>query len=152
MNAPGSGGVAASANAAATVKYWTPDTPYLRVISAAYTPLHLDFTGYRTPFALLDPDEIARDAQAERDPFDAYVRHDLAPRLRAQALDVVGLSVCFPGQLQPAYSFALKLKAALPGVHLTVGGPAITQLLLRLRGPDLARALGPFDSAVLFEG
>jgi hypothetical protein len=124
----------------------------LRVLSAAYTPLHLDFTGYRTPFALLDPDEIARDAQPERDPFDAYVRQDLAPRLRDGAMDVVGLSVCFPGQLQPAYSFALKLKAALPGVHLTVGGPAITQLLLRLRGPDLARALGPFDSAVLFEG
>lgn len=124
----------------------------LRVVSAAYTPLRLDFTGYRTPFALLDPDEIARDAHPDRDPFDAYLRHDLAPRLRDGAVDVVGLSVCFPGQLQPAYSFALKLKAALPGVHLTVGGPAITQLLLRLRGTDLARALGPFDTAVLFEG
>jgi anaerobic magnesium-protoporphyrin IX monomethyl ester cyclase len=124
----------------------------LRVVSAAYAPLRLDFTGYRTPFALLNQDEIARDADAERDPFDAYVRHLLVPRLRDAAVDVIGLSVCFPGQLQPAYSFGLKLKAALPGVHLTVGGPAITQLLIRLRGPDLARGLGPFDSAVAFEG
>ena len=46
----------------------------------------------------------------------------------------------------------LKLKQALPDAHVTVGGPAITQLLIRLRGPDLARALGPFDSAVVFEG
>jgi anaerobic magnesium-protoporphyrin IX monomethyl ester cyclase len=124
----------------------------LRVLSAAYAPLRLDFTGYRTPFALLNPDEIARDAAPERDPFDAYLRDDLVPRLREAAVDVIGLSVCFPGQLQPAFAFGRKLKAALPGAHLTVGGPAITQLLIRLRGPDLACALGPFDSAVAFEG
>ena len=124
----------------------------LRVISAAYHPLRLDFTAYRTPFALLSPEEIASDAAPDRDPFDGYVREDLAPRLRAAKPDVIGLSVCFPGQLQPAYAFALKLKQALPEAHLTVGGPAITQLLIRLRGPALARALGPFDSAVVFEG
>jgi hypothetical protein len=124
----------------------------LRTISAAYAPLHLDFTGYRTPFALLNPDEIARDAEPERDPFDAYLRTDLVPRLRDAKVDVIGLSVCFPGQLQPAYAFGRKLKAALPEAHLTVGGPAITQLLIRQRGPDLAMALGPFDSAVAFEG
>jgi anaerobic magnesium-protoporphyrin IX monomethyl ester cyclase len=124
----------------------------LRVVSAAYHPLRLDFTAYRTPFSLLTPDEIARDAAPDRDPFDDYVRADLIPRLRAARVDVIGLSVCFPGQLQPAYAFALKLKEALPDAHVTVGGPAITQLLIRLRGPDLARALGPFDSAVVFEG
>jgi hypothetical protein len=124
----------------------------LRVISAAHAPLHLDFTAYRTPFALLDPDEIARDAAPERDPFDGYVTGTLAPRLRAAGVGAVGISVCFPGQLQPAYAFALKLRRALPGVHLTVGGPAATQLYLRLDGADLAAALGPFDSAVLFEG
>jgi anaerobic magnesium-protoporphyrin IX monomethyl ester cyclase len=124
----------------------------LRLISAAHAPLQLDFTAYRTPFALLTPDEIAHDATPERDPFDDYVTGTLVPRLAAARLDAIGISVCFPGQLQPAYAFALKLKRALPGVHLTVGGPAITQLLIRLRGHDLARALGPFDSAVVFEG
>jgi len=124
----------------------------LRVISAAYHPLRLDFTAYRTPFALLTPEEIAHDAAPERDPFDSYVQDDLVPRLRAARPDVIGVSVCFPGQLQPAYAFGLKLKQALPEAHLTIGGPAITQLLIRLRGPELARALGPFDSAVVFEG
>jgi hypothetical protein len=124
----------------------------LRVISAAYTPLSLDFTAYRTPLALTTPQEIARDAASERDPFDGYVWKKLIPRLRAERPDVIGLSVAFPGQLQPAYAFALKLKAALPEAHLTVGGPAMTQLLIRLKGAELSRALGPFDSAVVFEG
>ncbi len=123
----------------------------LRVISAAYAPLQLDFTGYRTPFAFTTPEEIAHDASPERDPFDAYVVGTLAPRLRAAGVRAVGISLCFPGQLQPAF-VGLKLRRELPGVHLTIGGPAITQLLIRLRGPALAAALGPFDTAVVYEG
>lgn len=124
----------------------------LRVISAAHAPLHLDFTAYRTPFALTTPTEIALDAAPHRDPFDGYVNEQLIPRLRAEAVDAVGLSVVFPGQLQPAYAFALKIKKALPSIHVTVGGPAMTQILIRLKGQALATALGPFDSAVVFEG
>jgi hypothetical protein len=120
-----------------------------RLISAAYAPLDLTFSGYRTPFALTSLEEIAHDAEPDRDPFHDYVER-LAPRLRG--CDAVGLSVCFPGQLLPAYSFALKLKKLLPDIHFTVGGPGITQLLIRLSGQGLARALGPFDSAVVFEG
>ena len=60
--------------------------------------------------------------------------------------------MCFPGQLQPAFAFGHKLRRELPDVHLTIGGPAITQLLIRLRGPALRAALGPFDTAVVFEG
>jgi anaerobic magnesium-protoporphyrin IX monomethyl ester cyclase len=124
----------------------------LRLISAAHAPLELSFSGYRTPFALTTPDEIAFDADAARDPFDDYVVHVLVPRLQAAKVDAIGISVCFPGQLQPAYAFALKLKQLMPDVHLTCGGPGITQLLIRLKGRDLERALGPFDSAVVFEG
>jgi hypothetical protein len=124
----------------------------LRVIAAAHTPLQLDFTAYRSPFALTTAAERTRDADPERDPFHAYITRELVPRLRRAQVDAIGLSVCFPGQLAPAYAFALKLKAAFPEVHLVAGGPAITQVLLRLQGPALAQALGPFDSAVVFEG
>ena len=124
----------------------------LRVVAAAYAPLQLDFTAYRTPFALTTPDEIARDADPARNPFDDYLTRELIPHLLRTRPDAIGLSVCFPGQLVPAYSFALKLKAAFPEAHLVAGGPAITQVLLRLQGQALARALGPFDSAVVFEG
>jgi hypothetical protein len=125
-----------------------------RLISAAYAPLRLSFTGYRTPFSLLTPAEIAHDAEPDRDPFHSYVVDRLAPRLRDAAVTIVGISVCFPGQLQPAFAFARKLKSLLPDVHVTCGGPAMTQLLLRhtQSGQDLLRALGPFDTAVLFEG
>ncbi len=124
----------------------------LRVVSAAYYPLHLDFTAYRTPFGLTTMDEIERASGPDADPFHDYVMNALVPRLRAARCDVVGLSVCFPGQLQPAYAFALAIKRALPEVHVTCGGPGVTQMLIRLTGQRLARALGPFDSACVFEG
>jgi hypothetical protein len=123
-----------------------------RLVSAAYAPLDLSFSGYRTPFALTTPDEIARDASAERNPFHGWVAEVLAPRLRREQVDAVGISFCFPGQLQPAFALGLQLRELLPDVHLTAGGPALTQLLIKLSGQDLARALGPFDSAVVFEG
>ncbi len=124
----------------------------LRVVSATHHPLHLDFTAYRTPFGLTTMEEIERASRPKSDPFDDYVMNDLIPRLREAKVDVVGLSVCFPGQLQPAYAFALKIKRELPHVHVTCGGPGITQMLIRLSGHRLARALGPFDTACVFEG
>lgn len=124
----------------------------LRVVSATHHPLQLDFTAYRTPFGLTTMEEIERAALPGADPFDAYVTETLIPRLRESNASVVGLSVCFPGQLQPAYAFATKIKRALPNVHVTCGGPGITQMLIRLSGQRLARALGPFDSACVFEG
>jgi hypothetical protein len=122
-----------------------------RLVGAAYTPLTVSFTAYRTPFSFLTPETIADDARDERDPFHAYFAA-LAARLAEARPAVVGISIAFPGQLQPAYALAHRLARELPGVHLTVGGPAITQLLTRLNGDRLARAIAPFHSAVLFEG
>jgi radical SAM superfamily enzyme YgiQ (UPF0313 family) len=128
----------------------------LRLVSAAHAPLEVSFTGYRTPFALTSLDEIAHDAAPERDPFDDYINAVLLPRLIENEIDLVGISACFPGQLQPTYAFGLKLarllKAARPQAQIAVGGPAITQLLIKLSGQDLRRALGPFDFACVFEG
>jgi hypothetical protein len=124
----------------------------LRVVSATHHPLHLDFTAYRTPFGLTTMEEVERASRPGADPFDDYVMGTLIPRLREAEVDVVGLSVCFPGQLQPAYAFAHKIKRELPHVHVTCGGPGITQMLIRLAGKRLARALGPFDTACVFEG
>jgi anaerobic magnesium-protoporphyrin IX monomethyl ester cyclase len=122
-----------------------------RLISAAYTPLGLDFVAYRTPFSLMNAGEIARDAAPDRDPFHAaFVR--IAERVRAEGARMVGLSVAFPGQIQPAFSLAYSLRQQLPELYLTVGGPALTQMLLRLRPEALEHALGPFDSAVAYEG
>ncbi len=123
----------------------------LRLVSAAYAPLALDFAAYRTPFSLLTIREIEEDARPERDPFHEYFQ-DLCANLAAERVGLVGLSVAFPGQVQPAYSLAFMIRRLLPGLHVTVGGPAMTQILLRLKGEFLNRALKPFHSAVLYEG
>ena len=99
----------------------------LDLISAAYHPLELRFVSYRTPFALTSRAEIEHDAAPDCDPFDDYVNRLLIPRLERLRPEIIGLSVVFPGQIQPAFSFALKLKRAFPGVHLTAGGPAMAQ-------------------------
>ncbi|HEX8790193.1 MAG TPA: radical SAM protein [Polyangiaceae bacterium] len=122
-----------------------------RVVSAAHHPLSLDFVAYRTPFSLLSAEEIARDAGDGRDPFRDYFR-ELARRLVREGVRLVGISVAFPGQVQPAYSLAYALRELAPDVHVTVGGPALTQMLLRLDGERLEKALGPFSTAVVYEG
>ena len=124
----------------------------LRLISAAYSPLTLDFLSYRTPFSLLTLDTIRADAQPDRNPFYDYVEQELCDRLAASQVSFIGLSVAFPGQIQPAYAFALHLRRRFPQIYITVGGPAMTQLLLRLPDALQQNALTPFDSAVIFEG
>ncbi|MFZ5571078.1 MAG: B12-binding domain-containing radical SAM protein [Thermodesulfobacteriota bacterium] len=123
----------------------------LRLVSAAYTPLQMDFKSYRTPFSLLNLAEIERDAGPDNDPFGGYFR-ELTARLREAAIPIVGISVAFPGQIQPAYSLAHAVRGQLPHVHVTAGGPAMTQLLLRAAPEQRKNLLGPFHSAVLFEG
>jgi radical SAM superfamily enzyme YgiQ (UPF0313 family) len=124
----------------------------LKLISAAYTPLYLDFSAYRTPFSLLGIREIHEDARPERNPFHEYFSKILCERLMCEQVGMAGISVVFPGQIQPAYSLAYILRRKLPHLHITVGGPAITQVLIRM-APDAAhRSLEPFHSAILFEG
>ena len=123
----------------------------LSLISAAYAPLSMDFICFRTPFALLNASEIQKDARPNRNPFHDYFC-ELGERLAREQVRLAGISIAFPGQIQPAYALAYLLKRRLPELHLTVGGPAITQILVRLNPDELARGLGPFDTAVLFEG
>ena len=124
----------------------------LEVAAASAAPLRIDFASWRTPFSLLTPDEIRRDAGPSRDPLHDWYAGPLAARLRSANPSVVGVSVAFPGQVQPAFALAYAVRAALPGVHLVVGGPAISQILLRIPPETVAAVLGPFDSAVAGEG
>ncbi len=123
----------------------------LNLIGAAYHPLSLDFTGYRTPFSLLTPEQIRADAAPEKNPFqDCF--NTVADRLTLKNSVLIGISMAFPGQVQPGFSLAFQLKERLPHVHITVGGPAITQILVRQTPEKRIEILGPFDSAVLYEG
>jgi radical SAM superfamily enzyme YgiQ (UPF0313 family) len=123
----------------------------LHLISAAYTPLTLDFSKYRTPFSLLNRKEIRADAEPDRNPFHEYYCR-LVDRLSSEQPDMAGISIVFSGQIQPAYSLAYMLRKNFPGLYLTAGGPAITQVFSRLSDNQLKNAIAPFDSSVLFEG
>jgi anaerobic magnesium-protoporphyrin IX monomethyl ester cyclase len=124
----------------------------LRIISAAYSPLRMDFSGYRTPFSLLTPEQVKADAQPEKNPFHDYFAGELADLLAWYDPDVIGISMAFPGQIQPGYALAYTLRQTLPAAHVTVGGPAITQVFARLAAEKILSLLGPFDSAILYEG
>ena len=124
----------------------------LRLISAAFTPLHMDFDGYHTPFGFLTPSETEYDAHPERNPFHEYFSEILMDRLASEKVRTVGISIVFPGQMQPAWSLARMIRKRFPDLHITAGGPAITQLLIRLDENRRKRVLYPFHSAVLFEG
>jgi len=124
----------------------------LGIISAAYSPLMMDFSVYRTPFSLLTPEQIQADAQPGKDPFHDYFAGELADLLSFHSPNVIGISLAFPGQVQPGYALAYTLRQALPAAHVTVGGPAISQILARLAPENIPALLGPFHSAVLYEG
>ncbi|MFH1982639.1 MAG: radical SAM protein [Pseudomonadota bacterium] len=124
----------------------------LRIISAAYSPLNMDFTAYRTPFSLLSEAQIRADARSENNPFHDYFTGALVGRLADAGVNLVGISMAFPGQIQPGFSLAYAIKKCLPQVHVTVGGPAVTQLMGRFDDARIAEMKGPFDSVVLFEG
>ena len=127
-------------------------TAALRLMSAAYSPLRMDFTAYRTPFSLLATAQIRADARPEKNPFHDYFAGTLVDRLAAAGVNLVGISMAFPGQIQPGFSLAFAIKKRLPKVHVTAGGPAVTQLMGRFDDARIAEMKGPFDSLVLFEG
>jgi len=119
---------------------------------AAHAPLDVSLRGYRTPFSWLTPAEIARDAAPEHDPFAPWVAGSLLSRLVEARIEAVGISVAFPGQLQPAWSLATALREELPGLLLLGGGPALSQRLLSMSDAARRAVLGPFDALVTGEG
>jgi hypothetical protein len=123
----------------------------LKIVSALYHPLYLDFKSYRMPFSLLSPDQIRIDAKPDKNPFHSTYKR-IADRIRDNNISLIGISIAFPGQIQPGFSLAWYLRSSFPDMHITVGGPAITQMLLRHDHDNQMKILGPFDTAIIYEG
>ncbi|MFT5732488.1 MAG: anaerobic magnesium-protoporphyrin IX monomethyl ester cyclase [Planctomycetota bacterium] len=112
--------------------FWNPDryvpatrTLYhgLRLISAAHYPSELtphNFTmGYSNERS---EDVLAATTDEEQNPFIAFYRDVVMPRIMAQKPRVLGLSVLYGSQLIPALTLGRMVKAALPDCHVTMGG------------------------------
>lgn len=123
----------------------------LKIVSALYHPLYLDFKSYRTPFSLLSSDQIKADADPDKNPFHSTYKR-VADRIKDNNISIAGISIAFPGQIQPGFSIAWYLRVQNPDLHITVGGPAITQMLLRHDHVNQMKILGPFDTAIIYEG
>ncbi len=124
----------------------------LRIVGAAFGRLEMDFTRYRTPFSLLSMERIKEDARPENNPFHEYFANDLREAVSSSGAHIVGVSMAFPGQIQPGFALAYEIAAKMPGVYLAAGGPALTQIFARLDGDTRPEVLGPFHSVVLYEG
>ncbi len=123
----------------------------LKIVSGAYHPLYLDFKSYRTPFSLLSPNQIRADADPDINPYHSTYKR-VADRIKDNNISLAGISIAFPGQIQPGFSLAWYLRSCFPDLHITAGGPAITQMLLRHDHVNQIKILGPFDTAIIYEG
>ncbi|HKX45388.1 MAG TPA: radical SAM protein, partial [Planctomycetota bacterium] len=123
----------------------------LRLVSAAHFPSRWtphDFTmrhGNDRSEAVL----AATEAEAEN-PFLAWYREVLLPRLVARRPRVLGLSVIYGSQLVPALTLGRLVKRALPDCHVTAGGGFLAYIGEKLlRAPGVDQCL---DSIVHHEG
>lgn len=89
-----------------------------------------------------------------RSPEHPGIYSDILRKLVSQALadqsyKIIGISVCFPSQVFPAFFCAHLIKQMNPEVHVTMGGSFISTHVRNLREPHLFRLV---DSFVLDDG
>jgi len=58
-------------------------------------------------------------------PFDAYFLEELLPRLEAEGVSHVGISLTFLNQAFAAFRLAFLLRERMPGLQLLLGGPLV---------------------------
>ncbi len=124
----------------------------LRLVSAAHSPVRLSFTGYDVPPYVTCFDELAKALDELPNPFLASYEKHFFPLVERERPAVVGISMAFPGQLFQGHVLARELKRRFPFVHVTAGGTAMAQLVLRMEPAALARFREYYDSVVVFEG
>ena len=61
--------------------------------------------------------------------FDGFLDELLRPALIGSVPTVIGISICFPGQVEAAFRLAKAAKSVVPAAHLTIGGPVVTLTL-----------------------
>lgn len=124
----------------------------LRLVSAAHFPVRLSFTGYDLPPYVTNFAELERALAELPNPFLAAYEKHLFPLIEKERPAVVGLSMAFPGQLFQGYVIAREIKRRFPNVHVTAGGTATAQLVLRMEPTALKGFRSFYDSIVVFEG
>ncbi len=123
----------------------------LRLFSAAHFPTRLtphNFTMRRSNDR--SAEVLAALEDEAENPYVAWFRERLLPRLVARRPKLVGMSVIYGSQLVPALTLGRLVKEALPDCHVTAGGGFLAYIGKKLlRAPGIERSL---DSLVFHEG
>jgi anaerobic magnesium-protoporphyrin IX monomethyl ester cyclase len=140
--------------------FWDPDrylpavrTLYhgLRLVSAAHYPSELTPHNFTMRYSNDRSHEVlAATLDEDENPFLAFYRECVLPRIVALRPRVLGLSVLYGSQLVPALTLGRLVKAALPDCHVTAGGGYLAYV-----GKKVMQAAGIdacLDSIVFHEG
>jgi hypothetical protein len=123
----------------------------LRLVSAAHFPSQLTPHNFTMRYGLdRSADVLAATHDEVENPFLAFFRTDVLPRLIARRPRVLGMSVIYGSQLIPALTLGRLVKEALPECHVTAGGGFLAYI-----GAKLMRAPGIdayIDSVIFHEG
>ena len=122
--------------------------------TARHFPEHLDFTaahGYLRYYStrnIYSSAHILADLQNE--PFyAAELARGLDANIERHKPSLVGISLCFPEQMLPAFHCARLIKHKRPGLPVVLGGPVVSCNLRKLKNPGL---LEHVDALVLDDG
>ncbi len=140
--------------------FWNPDryvpatrTLYhgLRLISAAHYPSELTPHNFTMGYSNENSEEVmAATLDEEQNPFIAFYRDEVLPRIVEQRPRVLGLSVLYGSQLIPALTLGRMVKAALPDCHVTMGGGFLAYIGEKVMNvPAMADCM---DSMIFHEG
>lgn len=123
----------------------------LRLVSAAHFPSELTPHNFTMRYSNDRSSEVlAATLDEDENPFIAYFREKLLPRLVVRRPRVVGMSVIYGSQLIPALTLGRMIKAALPECHITAGGGFLAYIGKKLMGaPGIDACL---DSMIFHEG
>jgi len=123
----------------------------LSLFSATIFPSELRPNTFHMRYSTASWRDVNRAAgDSHENPYISYFKeHFLAECLRHQP-QVIGISVSWTPQLIPAITLARIIKAAVPKIHICLGGNLITHLADRIvRLPDFFKNI---DSCIQFEG
>jgi len=123
----------------------------LKLASALYHPSAITFSTYDSRYRYASTREIfqAVEDRSENMFLDFYEERVL-PKIEAYGPGIVGLSICSPHQIIPAFTLASMVRKRMPDVHIVVGGGYYTRMLI---DPGrLAPLFNVIDSIVVYEG
>ena len=123
----------------------------LRLVSAAHYPSELTPHNFTMGYANDRSEEVrAATEDEEQNPFIAFYREEVLPRLVERRPKLLGLSVLYGSQLVPAMTLGRMVKEALPDCHVTMGGGFLAYIGDKVMDAQILADC--FDSIIFHEG